>query len=36
METRDQNIEELDHIPRQHYREILKFIRALKKNTCCF
>jgi len=31
MEARDQIIEELDDIPRQHYREILKFIRALKK-----
>lgn len=31
MEARDQIIEELDHVSRQHYREILKFLRALKK-----
>ena len=31
MEVEDQIINELHHVPRQHYREILNFIRTVKK-----
>jgi len=34
MEAEEQIIRELRQVPRQHYREILDFIRAKKKNTC--
>jgi hypothetical protein len=34
MEVEEQIIRELHQVPRQHYREILDFIRAKKQNTC--
>jgi len=34
MEVEEEIIRELHHVPRQHYREILDFIRAKKKNAC--
>ena len=34
MEVEEQIIRELHQVPRQHYREILDFIRAKKKNAC--
>lgn len=34
MEVEDQIIRELHQVHRQHYREILDFIRAKKKNAC--
>ncbi len=33
MEVKEQIIKELHQVPRQHYHEILDFIRAKKKKT---
>jgi len=33
MEVKEQIIEELQYVPRQRYREILDFVRSVKKKT---
>lgn len=34
MEVEEQIIRELRHVPREHYREILDFIRTKKEDGC--